>query len=496
MRPFSWQKHEKSQRTEFNSLFGEVLDWMLVPLFLVWPISIVVIHQLASGIANGPYDQALAENLKAISRQIKVSSDGVVVNFPSAARALLHADEQDAVYYQVIGLRGELIAGDREIPPVDPPANAVPDVVFFRDEETVNDDLRVAWQYVRAKATADAPFIMVQVAETRNKRRSLSSRIVGGVMLPQFALIPLAIVLVYIGLGRGLAPLNRLQRLIKRRRPGDLSPIPTKSLPEEVGPLIIAFNDMMARLAEILQAQQRFINNAAHQMRTPLTGLKMQADVALAETDPEQIRRSLRQIGESADRAAHLINQLLALARAEASFEKIHAVEAVDLEVLLRDVTRDMALQAMAKNIDFGFEATGWPLLIDGNPILLRELFRNLIDNAIKYTPEGGRVTVRTRAAKFAIVEVEDDGIGIPEEERSLVFERFHRVLGSGVEGSGLGLAIVREIAVLHRANVILRSNASGRGINASTIFRRRRAGMAPTPVSSVAPQQERLGVG
>ncbi|MCK7492145.1 MAG: hypothetical protein MZW92_11280 [Comamonadaceae bacterium] len=147
-------------------------------------------------------------------------------------------------------------------------------------------------------------------------------------LLPQFAIIPLAVILVYLGLGRGIKPLYRLQRLIERRRPGDLAPINTRGMPEEVLPLIVAFNDMMARLEQNLQAQQRFIADAAHQMRTPLTGLKMQTDLALNETDPEQIHRSLQQISDSADRTAHLINQLLALARAEASFEKLHKVEA------------------------------------------------------------------------------------------------------------------------------------------------------------------------
>jgi two-component system sensor histidine kinase TctE len=295
------------------------------------------------------------------------------------------------------------------------------------------------------------------------------------VTLPQFAVIPLAVLLVWIGLGRGIEPLNRLGRMIRRRLPTDLSPIPTAGVPEEVKPVIYAFNDMMARLEQNLQAQQRFIGDAAHQMRTPLTGLKMQTELALSETDPENMRTLLRQIAESTDRAAHLTSQLLALARAESSHKKTHEIELVDIEAQARQVTLEWVPRAMQKNIDLGFEGTGWPLQVTGNPLLLRELAVNLIDNAVKYTPEGGRVTVRTRAGEFAVLEVEDDGPGIPDNERELVFERFYRVLGNEAPGSGLGLAIVREIAELHLGSVQLKPGSSGRGTVAQAVFPRRR---------------------
>jgi len=182
---------------------------------------------------------------------------------------------------------------------------------------------------------------------------------------------------------------------------------------------------MMARLEQNLQAQQRFIADAAHQMRTPLTGLKMQTELALSESDPLLVRKSLHQIAESSERAIHLINQLLLLARTEAGHEKLFAFETVDLEALARSVTQEAVPRALSKEIDLGFEDSGWPLLIDGSPALLRELMSNLIDNAIKYTPPGGRVTVRACAESFAVFEVEDNGCGISEADRELVFERF-----------------------------------------------------------------------
>ena len=457
--------------TELNSLFGEILDWMLAPLLFLWPISIAVTHHVANEIANQPYDQALAENLGAIARLVKTVDGRVVVNFPAPARALLRADEHDITYYQVSSLRGGVISGDREIPRVAMPEKIEPDAVLFRDADISGEDIRVAYQFLTIGA-GRVP-VLIQVAETRRKRGDLAGRIISGVILPQFAIIPLAVILVYLGLSRGIAPLNRLQQRIRERRPGDLAPISINGVPEELRPVIAAFNDMMVRLEENLQAQQRFIADAAHQMRTPLTGLKTQTELALTETDPQMMRKSLRQIAESADRAIHLINQLLALARAESSHEKVHIFEKVDLEDLARVAAQEGVPRALAKGIDIGFEGTGWPLLIEGSPVLLHELASNLIDNAIKYTPEGGRVTVRTRAEAFAILEVEDSGIGIADDERERVFERFYRVLGSEADGSGLGLPIVREIAELHRASVQLTPNGHGQGTLAQAIFPR-----------------------
>ena len=466
-------RRRRPDEAERQSVFGEILDWMLMPLLLIWPLSVVLIQNIANGIADGPYDQVLAEHARTLSRLVVVKEGQVRLNLHPQTRSFLRTDDEDAIYYQVTGFRNELVSGDLVLRWVDPPPKLELEKVYFRDDDIKGEDIRVAYLFLKPRA--DQGPVLVQVAETRNKRNALSSRILSGVTLPQFTVIPLAVLLVWIGLGRGIEPLNRLGRMIRRRLPTDLSPIPTAGVPEEVKPVIYAFNDMMARLEQNLQAQQRFIGDAAHQLRTPLTGLKMQTELALTETDPEQMRASLRQIAESADRAAHLTSQLLALARAEASHEKTHASERVDLEALARQVTLEWVPAAMAKKIDLGFEGTGWPLQITGHPLLLRELAVNLIDNAVKYTAQGGRVTVRTRASEFATLEVEDDGPGIPESEGELVFERFYRVLGNEAPGSGLGLAIVREIAELHLGSVQLKPSPAGRGTLAQAVFPRRR---------------------
>ncbi len=454
-----------------NSLFGEILDWMLAPLLFLWPISIVATNHVANYIADQPYDQALTDNVAAIVRLVKVEDNRVTVNLPPSVRALLHSDDIDITYYQVTGLNGSVIHGDREVPWSVLPDVIEPGKVLFRNDRVGGENMRIAYAYIPVRS-GNVP-VLVQVAETLHKREALASRIISGVLLPQFAIIPLAVILVYLGLTRGIAPLHRLQDRIHRRRPNDLSPIPPHRVPDEVRPLVVAFNEMMERLEENLQAQQRFIAQAAHQMRTPLAGLKMQTEIALSESDPEQMRRALELIAESTDRASHLINQLLMLARTEASYEKLHRVEPLDLDALARNVTEEWVVRAMAKRIDLGFEDCGRPLRIDGVPLMLRELLSNLVDNAIKYTAPGGHVTVRTRAGLLAVVEVEDDGIGIPAEERSHVFERFYRVLGTDAEGSGLGLPIAAEIAELHQAKIELLIPANGIGCLFRVSFRR-----------------------
>jgi two-component system, OmpR family, sensor histidine kinase TctE len=454
-----------------NSLFGEILDWMLAPLLLLWPISIAATHHVANSIANEPYDQALAENVGAISRLVRVVDGKVTIILPASARTILNADAQDELYFQVRNSQGKLLAGDDNLPV--PSGDNEPSLseVRFRDEHLSGEPIRIAFKVHEIEA--GQRWVVIQVAETRHKREALTSRIISGVLLPQFAIIPLAVVLVWFGLSRGLRPLSRLRERMATRRPGDLSPIDSRRAPEELQPMVHSFNELMARLEENLQAQQRFIADAAHQMKTPVTGLRMQAELAMRETDPVQLRRSVEQIAQAAERAGHLITQLLTLARTEASHEKLHRFEIVELEGLARELTLEWVDAARAKQIDLGFEGSEWSSSIDGVPLLLNELLKNLLDNAIKYTPPGGQVTVRIIPGEHIVLEVEDNGIGVAEEDRGRIFERFYRVLGTDADGSGLGLAICREIGELHRAAISILGGHGGRGSRVVVVFPR-----------------------
>lgn len=465
----------KTRRTPDSqrSLFGEILDWMLAPLLFVWPISIVLTHYFANNVAAFPYDQALREDVAAISRQLKFVNGKPVINLPGAARAVIRSDEIDSVYFHVLTRNGRVLAGDQEFPLPDQSrlAGVEPGEIHFRDDELNGRELRVAYSYLHDVGMPPGKWVLVEVGETLEKRAQLANKIIASVIIPQFIIIPLAVLLVWFGLTKGLQPLTRLRETIEARQSADLSPISNRRVPEELEPLIGAFNAMLERMKRNVDAQQRFIADAAHQMRTPLAGLKTQAQLALRESNPRQLQNSLRQIATGVDRASRLVNQLLTLARTEAGDQLHQQQDPLDLDQLLREVVGDWVMRAVEDRIDLGFETSG-PAIIRGNPFLLRELVNNLIDNALRYTPEGGQVTCRVVGhGDFAILEVEDSGVGISEAQSERVFERFCRVDDAATEGSGLGLAIVREIAGQHRASASLSPNPKGRGAIARVIF-------------------------
>jgi two-component system sensor histidine kinase TctE len=443
-----------------RSLFGEILDWMLAPLLLLWPMSIAVTYLVAKTIANGPFDRALETNAYVLARQIHPVNGVAELTLPSATRDFLRADNVDSVYFQVLGTRGELVAGEADLPLPRDEDRPPPGVVMFRDGVLRGNDIRVAYTTVALPQTSGTQPVLVQVGETLDKRNALANDIIKGVILPQFVILPLAIVLVWFGLSRGLAPLNALQAQIRARRPDDLSPVDAQRAPPEIEPLVTSFNDLLARLEQNMALQKRFIADAAHQMKTPLAGLRTQAEFALRHDVPAEVQRSLEQIATSSEQAARLVTQLLALARAENRAGGL-TFEPVELASLARLAVRDWVQAALAKRMDLGYEGPedDAPVDVDGNPLMLREMLGNLIDNAIRYTPEGGRITVRVQAdwlARHAHVEIEDTGPGIPAGERARVVERFYRILGREGDGSGLGLAIVREIVAQHGGTLTL----------------------------------------
>ncbi len=514
-----------------HSLFGEILDWLWVPVMLLMPVSVLLTFAAAKSLSNAPFDRALTDSVQVLSEQVKLRAGRVVADLPRPAREILRAGEKDTIYFQVVGRRGEFVAGDRDLP--QPPEDEVPVIgeVVFRKDELHGTEVRVAYTWIniaapleaepaavlRSRANSDTARardtakpaaelrgeprgelrgelraeprpVLVQVAETLDKRAQLANEIVTGVILPQFLVLPLAVVLIWLGLARGLGPLSELIERIHRRRPGDLSPIDAAAAPEEVQPLIQSINELMEQLDASLKGQQRFIANAAHQLRTPLAGLKMQTELAVRQSgrreDAAELQQSLAQMALSTARATRMVNQLLALTRAEKGAEPVAAAAThreLDLGRLAQERVREWVPQALAKRIDLGFDAApGGAVEVLGNQVLLAELAGNLIDNAIRYTTAGGVVTVRVRAgsqpgatpARGPALEVEDSGIGIAQSEHELVFERFYRVLGSSaagenLDGSGLGLSIVREIAFGHHARV----HVAGRADDAGSVF-------------------------
>jgi two-component system, OmpR family, sensor histidine kinase TctE len=461
---------------EQRSLFGEILDWMLTPLLLLWPISLVLTWLVAQGIASKPFDRALAFNAQALAQLVNVQSNRAQFNLPQPAREILRADDSDLVYYQVMGLKGEYLSGEKDMPlPIEEDKIEV-GKVKLRDDEMRGLNVRIAYVYVTGTAdvladsssTPVKALVLVQVAETLEKRSTLATEIVKGVMLPQFVIFPLAVFLVWLALVRGIRPLSELEDRIRARKPDDLSPIDEKTVPFEVAPLVSSVNDLLARQKLAAAGQKRFLADAAHQLKTPLAGLRMQAELALREgTTEADLKQSLKQVSRSSIRATHTVNQLLALARAEANGQTV-AMQSCDLAQLTMDVVQDCLPRAMEKRIDLGYEGEGAgegtarsPTQIMGNPTLLKEMVRNLIDNALNYVPSTldrpGVVTARVLAdpiGSVVMLQVEDNGPGIAEAERELVLQPFYRSLGQEADGSGLGLAIVAEIAQQHQASL------------------------------------------
>ena len=448
---------------EQRSLFGEILDWMLTPLLLLWPVSLALTWLVAQSIAGKPFDRALEYNVQALAQLVAVQQQRAVFYLPQPARELLRADDSDHVYYQVLGTRGELLSGERDFPQPPEDERPAPGEVRLRDEEMRGLDVRVAYTWVKLDAPGAQP-ALVQVAETREKRSVLATEIIKGVMLPQFVILPLAVLLVWLALVRGIKPLSQLEERIRARKPDDLSPLDDKAVPLEVAPLVSSVNDLLTRLKGSIATQKRFLADAAHQLKTPLAGLRMQADLAQRENaNAEELKQSLKQIGRSSMRATHTVNQLLALARAETSGKTLPR-HPCDLAQLTREVVQDLLPRALDRRVDLGYEGAlpGAPgVVVTGNPTLLKEMIRNLVDNAINYTPSSadhpGVVTARVLAdpiGRVALVQVEDSGPGIPEGERELVFQPFYRSLDTNVDGSGLGLPIVLEIAQQHEARV------------------------------------------
>jgi two-component system sensor histidine kinase TctE len=476
-----------------HSLFGEILDWMLAPLLLLWPMSIFLTYLVAQNIANRPYDRELGVVVRAIAQQASVESVAgdalpvVRLQMPAMATELLRADDADSVFFQVLGARGEFVAGD-DVLPVPEEVTRQLGELQFRDELMRDEPVRVAYMWLNVPGAPGDSAMLVQVAETLQKRARLANEIIKGVILPQFIILPLAVVLVWFALARGIKPLSLLQQRIRRRDSSDLSPIDERDVPDEVAPLVRAINELLGRLDQSIRTQKQFLADAAHQLKTPLAGLRMQAELAGREidagaSDAASLKTSLTQIAFSSQRAAHMVNQLLAMARAEDREQALRKQD-VNLAATVMETVRDFVPKAMDKRIDLGYEGPDGHggeanVLLHGQPVLVREMVRNLVDNALQYTPSGGTVTARVVADPFGqvvVLQVEDNGPGIAEAERELVFRPFYRPADTVVDGSGLGLAIVREVAEQHGAQITVddalpRAVAAAQGTGPGTLI-------------------------
>ncbi len=417
--------------------------------------------------ASDAYDHALVDVGIDLGERIKVVEGSIVFDLPGAAEQVLRTDKYDTIYYQVLRPDGSVLAGDEGLPPI--PASQEPeDGVIAYDGVYRGKPIRILALLV----PCGGRICTVQVAETTVKRRNLTRNIVLSSLVPELLITLATLAIVWFGVKRGLAPLEDLSTEIRTRSARDLRPIDPEHAPEEARPLVGALNQLFGQVAESSGNQQRFLANAAHQLRTPLAGLQAHIEIALAQSEiavaqgmPEEHRTQLEQVHRATIRTARLANQLLALARAEPGGTRVDT-NPVNLRAVVEDAADEWVHRAMVKEIDLGFELAD--AQVSGDALLLREALANLIHNALEYTAQGGRVTVRTGLRNdCAFLEVEDDGPGIPPGEREQVLERFYRVAGTVGTGSGLGLSIVREIAAAHRARIEIGAGEDAGGTTA-----------------------------
>lgn len=447
-----------------TSVRRRLIAWLMFPLLSLWLIGALLAYYFVLNFANRVYDGWLLDSAVSLAQQINVNSEKLSADLPAAALRMLDYDSEDRIYYRVVGSDGSVIVERGRIP--DPPALASEPV--FYDGQLDDNPVRIA--ALRVQGTAASA--QVQIAETLVKRRTLARKILAVMLLPQLLLIATAGALIWYGVGRGLGPLERLRSDILRRSNRDLSALDESHVPAEVAPLVSALNQLLARLEHAVASQNRFIADAAHQLRTPLAGLKTQAELAMREDDPGLMRVALERVHAAVERSVRLVNQLLALAHADHSHERPLPDMPLELSGLARATSAEWVGKALEAGVDLGFETSQEPLYIRGSAELLHELLDNLIDNALRYTPAGGSVTVRVmQHRQGCLLEIEDTGSGIAPAERERVLERFYRGEGAQGEGSGLGLAIVREIANLHDATIELGEGTHSRGTRVSVVF-------------------------
>ncbi|MDP1664704.1 MAG: sensor histidine kinase N-terminal domain-containing protein [Methylobacter sp.] len=451
-----------------RSLKTEILLRLAIPLIFFISIESVLSYFVTLHHVNVAYDRWLLDSARSLTQEIKVHKGEVVVELPPAALEIFKWDESDKTYFKIISEQKGMITGDKFVPePFDVETDWTRPVYF--NDEMYGEPVRVVSMLIAPEHTTEKVF--VHVAETLNKRRNMMLDILLADLVPQMALVFLAGIYLVAGVKRGLQPLHVLADEIAQRSSRDLRPIPEQHVFLEVRALTNTINDLLARLELAIATQQRFIANAAHQLRTPLAGLKLQVERAQREQDLPAMKPALMHIQGCADRMSHLTTQLLILARSE-PIDGDYELRPVDLCKLARETCMDWVPKALQRHMELSFEGSKQALYVRGDEVLLRELLANLLDNAICYGHDQGNIVVKVESQPSPCLIVEDDGPGIPELETGKVFERFYRIPGSPGDGCGLGLAIVNEIADLHKARLELnRASATG-GTRINLIFK------------------------
>jgi two-component system sensor histidine kinase TctE len=426
-----------------RSLRKSLLLWLLLPTALALITFLPLAYHLVHRPAMEALDQALADASLALIPHLEVNELGEPrFVFPAAAEQVLRTDRVDAIYYLVLGPAGRFIAGDIGLPH-EPPAEQE------MHGDRVSFDAHFRNQRVRVVAIhrdiANSPFVFV-TAETTRKRDQLAVDLAVALILPLIFFAAATGLTIWYGIRHALLPVEDIRRALHGMEHRAMLPLDTLAAPAEIRPLVSEFNAVLDRLEQAAEAQQRFVANAAHQLRTPLAGIRTQLELLLRSPDATDREARTRHCVGALERLGHLINQMLVLLSAEPGGRHAGLAEPIDVRDVIRECSPDWIRLAESRGLDLGFELDA--ARVTGDRLLLGEMIANLVVNALNYTPAPGEVTVRCRSAEgCSLIEVEDNGPGIPPAARQQVFERFFRLPDAGQPGSGLGLAIVREIA-------------------------------------------------
>jgi len=449
-----------------QGLKGRLAVWLFCVLSALLAVDAWFSYSDALGAANQAYDRSLSASVKGIAERIQATESEVVVDIPYSALELFEAGSSDRVFYSV-GIPGEeAITGYDGLPL---PEHAVPNSPVFYDGVYKGQQLRLGAMLKPLYRKEFPRPVMVVIGETTNSRQEVVQHLFLREVARKALLIVVALAVALFATMIAVQPIDKLGQAIRARPDDDLTPMDAVGVPDEVRPLVDAINLRMERIGAMLEARRRFITDAAHQLRTPLAVLNTQAEYALRQHSEGEMRPAIEALHHSLGSAIRLANQLLSLSRAEPINGLTAARQPVDLAAVARDMVVELLPLAGRKGIDLGIEDAGMPLMVSGNPILLRELIANLVDNALRYTPENGVVTVALdqspEIAASARLRVIDNGPGIPAEFREQVFLRFFRLDAADFTGSGLGLSIVREIVHGHGGEIGLDDTPDGHGL-------------------------------
>jgi two-component system sensor histidine kinase TctE len=451
--------NDRSLRVGLLSRLGPVLVLLLT-------LDAVACYFTALHFANLVYDRWLIDSTRSLAQAVRSEQGRIEFDVPRVALQIFQFDEVDRTYFKIVSARRGVLAGDNGLPG-DPtvPSNGI----RLADATLQGQRVRVVSTRIAPPGTDDS--VTVSIAETLIKRTTLARDILLAMVAPQVALVGIASLLAWLGISRGLKPLTDLAAQIEARDQNNLTPVPQAGLPREARVLAERINALLVRVDSAIRAQKRFVADAAHQLRTPLAAVMLHAEWAQRAPDGATEREALRALHRSVERAGRVSQQLLSLARTDPGATNAVELKPLDLVALARRVGEEWIPRALKRDIDFGLIVPDTPVGITGDDRLLSELLSNLIDNALRYSSPAGRVSVIVEAGLQPKLAVQDDGPGIPEDERVRIFERFYRMPGSEGDGCGLGLAIVEEIARLHSSTVEVSTGSDARGSRFTVVF-------------------------